>query len=195
MNTVRRDPRFSNKKGYVATTFKKNTYLYNVGEIPYTYDKEFTICFWAKFEKLKDVDEVHPNCIHIIFNDGTSIGTTLPKTIGTDNKELVQTDWNWYKIQRDTNNTVTIYVNNEQIATGTNTAVFNLNDKSYIYLGNDSKTLTGYDVTVDDVIIFGGTNEYLKDIPTDYLELSKFYKMVYIKVADNSVWAMREQTN
>ena len=194
MNTVRRDPRFSNKKGYVATTFKKNTYLYNVGEIPYTYDNEFTVCFWAKFEKLKDVDEVHPNSIHIIFNDGTSIGTTLPKTIGTDNKELVQTDWNWYKIQRDTNNTVAIYVNNEQIATGTNTAVFNLNDKSYIYLGNDSKTLTGYDVTVDDVLIFGGVNEYIKDIPTDYLELSKFYKMVYIKVTDNSVWAMREQT-
>ena len=45
MNTVRRDPRFSNKKGYVSTTFKKNTYLYNVGEIPYTYDKEFTVCF------------------------------------------------------------------------------------------------------------------------------------------------------
>lgn len=194
MNTVRRDPRFSNKKGYVATTFKKNTYLYNVGEIPYTYNKEFTVCFWAKFEKLKDVDEVHPNSIHIIFNDGTSIGATLPKTIGTDNKELVQTDWNWYKIQRDTNNIVTIYVNNEQIATGTNTAVFNLNDKSYIYLGNDSKTLTGYDVTVDDILIFGGVNEYLKDIPIDYLELSKFYKIVYIKVADNSVWAMREQT-
>ena len=51
MNTVRRDPRFSNKKGYVATTFKKDTYLYNVAEIPYTYDKEFTVCFWAKFEK------------------------------------------------------------------------------------------------------------------------------------------------
>lgn len=194
MNTIRQEPRFKNTKNYVSTTFKKDTYLYNVAEIPYTYDKEFTVCFWAKFEKLKNVDEVHPNCIHIIFNDGTSIGTVLPKTIGANNTELVQTDWNWYKIQRDSENTVTIYINNEQIATGTNTAVFDLNDKSYLYLGNDSKTLTGYNVTVDDVLIFGGTNEYLKDIPTDYLDLSKFYKMVYIKSSDNSVWAMRESS-
>lgn len=194
MNTIRQEPRFKNTKNYVSTTFKKDTYLYNVAEIPYTYDKEFTVCFWAKFEKLKNVDEVHPNCIHIIFNDGTSIGTVLPKTIGANNTELVQTDWNWYKIQRDSENTVTIYINNEQIATGTNSAVFDLNSSSYIYLGNDSKTLTGYNVTVDDVLIFGGTNEYLKDIPTDYLDLSKFYKMVYIKSSDNSVWAMRESS-
>ena len=117
--------------------------------------ENLTTCL-NKISNLVDMATVNINIQEV---SQETVAQSLPKTIGTDNKELVQIDWNWYKIQRDTNNIVTIYVNNEQIATGTNTAVFNLNDKSYIYLGNDSKTLTGYDVTVDDVLIFGGVNE------------------------------------
>lgn len=194
MNSTRHEPKFTNKDSQVATTFRLNTYLMNIATVPYTYSGEFTICFWAKFVDKNKIDEAYPNSIRLILNDGTSVGATLPSTIGTNKTPVTYTDWNWYKIERNSNNVISIKVNNEEIASATNSALLDLNDKSYLFLGNLNKNFTGYDVTVDDILIFGGTCTYLNNIPTDYLELTKFYKLIYIKSSDNSVWAMREET-
>jgi hypothetical protein len=152
----------------------------------YKYDGEFTVCFWAKFNDLGRIDEAYPNAIHLILNDGTAIKTVIPSTID-------MTAYHWFKIQRDSNNLITIYIDNSSVATQTSNAVFSLADNSYIFLGNTNRYFTGYEVITDDILIFGGISSATENTPSDYLNPANFTMLLYIKVSDGSVWGYKEE--
>jgi hypothetical protein len=188
MAIKRQDPKFVNSDNRVGVIFPSDTYLYQLNDDvnAYKYDGEFTVCFWAIFNDLGRIDEAYPNAIHLILNDGTAIKTVIPSTID-------MTAYHWFKIQRDSNNLITIYIDNLSVATQTSNAVFSLADNSYIFLGNTNRYFTGYEVITDDILIFGGISSATENTPSDYLNPANFTMLLYIKVSDGSVWGYKEE--
>lgn len=188
MAIKRQDPKFVNSDNRVGVIFPSDTYLYQLNDDvnAYKYEGEFTVCFWAKFKDLGRIDEAYPNAIHLILNDGTAIKTVIPSTID-------MTAYHWFKIQRDSNNLITIYIDNSSVATQTSNAVFSLADNSYIFLGNTNRYFTGYEVITDDILIFGGISSATENTPSDYLNPANFTMLLYIKVSDGSVWGYKEE--
>jgi len=188
MAIKRQAPKFVNSDNRVSVIFPSDTYLYQLNDDvnAYKYEGEFTVCFWAKFKDLGRIDEAYPNAIHLILNDGTAIKTVIPSTID-------MTTYHWFKIQRDSNNIITIYIDNSAVASQTSNAVFSLADNSYIFLGNTNKYFTGYEVITDDILIFGGISSATENTPSNYLNPANFTMLLYIKVSDGSVWGYKEE--
>lgn len=188
MAIKRQTPKFVNSDNRVGVIFPSNTYLYQLNDNvnAYKYEGEFTVCFWAKFNDLGHIDEAYPNAIHLILNDGTAIKTVIPSAID-------MTTYHWFKIQRDSNNLITIYIDNSAVATQISSAVFSLADNSYIFMGNTNKYFTGYEVITDDILIFGGISSATENTPSDYLNPANFTMLLYIKVSDGSVWGYKEE--
>ena len=183
MATKRAEPKFENTENRVGTLFKENAYFYQLNDNldAYKYTGEFTICFWAKFKDLGKTDEAYGNKITLVLNDGTTISADIPANV-------VMTDYHWVKIQRDSSNLITIYLDNSAIKTETSNAVFSLADNSYIFVGNTNRYFTGYEVIVDDILIFGGISSAVETTPNGYLNPARFTMLLYIKVSDGSVW-------
>jgi hypothetical protein len=188
MAIKRQAPKFVNSDNRVGVIFPSDTYLYQLNDDvnAYKYEGEFTVCFWAKFKDLGRIDEAYPNAIHLILNDGTAIKTVIPSNID-------MTAYHWFKIQRDSNNLITIYIDNSAVATQTSNAIFSLADNSYIFLGNTNRYFTGYEVITDDILIFGGISSATENTPSDYLNPANFTMLLYIKVSDGSVWGYKEE--
>lgn len=190
MATKQAEPKFTNTDNRVGTLFQKDTYIYQLNDDinAYKYTGEFTVCFWAKFKDLGHIDEVYENKIILILNDGTTISADIPKNVD-------MTNYHWVKIQRDSSNLITISLDNSAIKTETSNAVFSLADNSYIFVGNTYRYSTGYEVIVDDILIFGGVANATSTTPTDYLNpesFTSFTMLLYIKVSDGSVWGYKE---
>ena len=170
-----------------GTLFKENAYFYQLNDNldAYKYTGEFTICFWAKFKDLGKTDEAYGNKITLVLNDGTTISADIPANV-------VMTDYHWVKIQRDSSNLITISLDNSAIKTETSNAVFSLADNSYIFVGNTNRYFTGYEVIVDDILIFGGISSAVETTPNGYLNPARFTMLLYIKVSDGSVWGYKE---
>lgn len=183
MATKQSEPKFTNTENRVGTLFKENAYFYQLNDNldAYKYTGEFTICFWVKFKDLGKTDEAYGNKITLVLNDGTTISADIPTNV-------VMTDYHWVKIQRDSNNLITISLDNSAIKTETSNAVFSLADNSYIFVGNTNRYFTGYEVIVDDILIFGGASPAVKNTPNGYLNPASFTMLLYIKVSDGSVW-------
>ena len=183
MATKRAEPKFENTENRVGTLFKENAYFYQLNDNldAYKYTGEFTICFWAKFKDLGKTDEAYGNKITLVLNDGTTISADIPANV-------VMTDYHWVKIQRDSSNLITISLDNYAIKTETSNAVFSLADNSYIFVGNTNRYFTGYEVIVDDILIFGGISSAVETTPNGYLNPARFTMLLYIKVSDGSVW-------
>lgn len=183
MAIKRSDAKFTNTDNRVGTLFQKDTYLYQLNNDidAYKYTETFTVCFWAKFKDLGHTDEAFGNKIILILNDGTTISADIPSNVN-------MTNYHWVKIQRDTSDVITIYLDNTAIETQTSNAVFSLADNSYIFMGNTNRYFTGYDVIVDDILIFGGIVDATDTTPIDYLNPASFTMLLYIKVSDGSVW-------
>ena len=186
MAVKRGAPKFTNTNNIVGQLYTEGAFVFNYTEtIPYKYTAEFTICFWAKFIDKGHIDEAFPNSIKLVLNDNSVISAPIPSGI-------TQTDYNWYKVQRDKNNLISFYVNNTLIYSATSSVLFDLSDKSYLFLGNQNRYFTGYDVLVDDILLFESCVPYTDTLPTTYLDLVNFVKLLYIKSSDGSVWGMRE---
>ena len=92
------------------------------------------------------------------------------------------------RITRNSSNLVEISINGDIVATDTVADTFNLSDNSYVFIGNQNKYFTGYDVIVDDILILDNKVSYLDTVPTDYLKLFRFYKLLYIDTTNNKVY-------
>ena len=188
MAIKRSDAKFTNTDNRVGTLFQKDTYLYQLNDDidAYKYTGTFTVCFWAKFKDLGRTDEAFGNKIILILNDGTTISADIPSNVN-------MTNYHWIKIQRDASDVITIYLDNTAIETQTSNAVFSLADNSYIFMGNTNRYFTGYEVIVDDILIFGGIVDATDTTPIDYLNPASFTMLLYIKVSDGSVWGYKEE--
>ena len=188
MAIKRTDPKFVNTDDRVGTLFLKDTYLYQLNDDvdAYKYDGEFTVCFWAKFKDLGRTDEAFGNKIILVLNDGTTLQADIPTTIS------MTSQYRWIKIQRDDSDEITISIDDLVLLTQTETASFSLADNSYIFVGNTNRFFTGYEVEVDDILIFGDAPASLDSSPTAYYDQSSFMQLLYIKVSDGSVWGYKE---
>lgn len=180
-------PKFTNTDNRVGTLFLKDSYLYQLNDDlnAYKYGGTFTVCFWAKFKDLGRADEAYSNKITLVLNDGTVLQADIPSSID------MTIQYRWIKIQRDNSNEITISIDSVVILTQTETALFSLADNSYIFVGNTNRFFTGYDVEVDDILIFGGVMDSLNTVPSEYLNSANFNQLLYIKVSDGSVWGYK----
>lgn len=188
MAIKRTDPKFTNTEGRVGTLFLKDSYLYQLNDDinAYKFDGSFTVCFWAKFKDLGRTDEAFGNKITLVLNDGTTLQADIPSTLNMTDA------YRWVKIQRNDSNVITISIDDLVLLTQTETASFSLADNSYIFVGNTNRFFTGYEVEVDDILIFGGAPTSLDSVPTAYYDQSSFMQLLYIKVSDGSVWGYKE---
>ena len=188
MAIKRTDPKFTNTEGRVGTLFLKDSYLYQLNDDidAYKFDGSFTVCFWAKFKDLGRTDEAFGNKITLVLNDGTTLQADIPSTLN------MTSVYSWVKIQRNDSNVITISIDDLVLLTQTETASFSLADNSYIFMGNTNRYFTGYDVIVDDILIFGASPALLDSVPTAYYDSSAFMQLLYIKVSDGSVWGYKE---
>lgn len=182
INNKKTTPKFSDGNR-VGTLFSRNSYFYKLDNNidTYKYTGEFTVCFWCKFLDKGLEDEAYPNSITVILNDNTVIQEEIPSTVTI-------TNYHWVKIERDSNNLIDISIDGTSIGTQTSSEVFSLADNSYIFVGNTNRYFTGYDVIVDDILIFNTTKADLSIAPSGYLDPNDFRQLLYIRVSDNSVW-------
>ena len=177
--------RFTNDKNITGQLYDEGAYTFNYNEdIAYKYTGKFTICFWFKLVNKNHIDEAYPNTFKLILNYNTVIGGDLPTS-------TLDCDWHWAKITRDKDNLITIQVDSDIVAQDTSTEELNLSDNSYIFLGNTNRYFTGYDIITDDILIFEDKISYTDTKPTNYLDLGRFVKLIYVK-SDGTVWAMKE---
>ena len=129
----------------------------------------FTIGIWLRFkEGLNDI----ANKIYIRFADSSDHTTNLASSMtdtSSNTFDLDLADFNYYKIQRNASNVVTISINNHIIDSFTNSATLDFSsDNSIIFIGNeDVVDSLGFTPIVDDMII---SNELLSGLPSsDYI--------------------------
>lgn len=150
--------------------------------IQINFTDEFTVCFWAKFIDKGNDDTVFGNVISLVFNNNVNLTVKIDESVfNTKHKFFV-------RITRDTNDLVEISIDGTIIASQTIADDFNLSDGSFIYIGTQNKHFTGYDIVLDDILLLDAKISYLDTVPTDYLELFKFYNLLYVEVATGNVY-------
>ena len=88
----------------------------------------------------------------------------------------------------DENNLVEIFINGDKVASDTITEEFNLSSNSFVYIGNQNKYFTGSDVILDDVLILDNKISYLDTVPTGYMDLFRFYQLLYVETETGKVY-------
>lgn len=165
--------------------FTDNTYLtdgqYNLDMV---FVNIFSISFWAKFPATeRGKSDLSNTRFILILDDETKI-----EHIITNPDNL----WHHYSIVRESNGRTTMRIDGVTVETPIITsAALNLSNNSYIYLGDNYKYYEGYDVIVDDLCVVDGvlwTRDFDSDLPTDYLDLSKFKHYLYVVVGSGEVW-------
>ena len=127
-------------------------------------------------------DTAFGNLISIVFNDTIHLTTKIDEnTYNTKERFFVC-------ITRDENNLVEIFINGDKVASDTITEEFNLSSNSFVYIGNQNKYFTGSDVILDDVLILDNKISYLDTVPTDYMDLFRFYQLLYVETETGKVY-------
>lgn len=177
------DPKFTSTTNN-AGNFSHNSYLGN-GQIDLdmNFTGKFTVSFWAKFPTGGlGTSAVADNVFFMILNDGTEIKHTITST---------DTNWHHYSIVRDGTNAIVMRVDGVTVETATSNAPLNLQDNSYIGLGNIYRHFTGYDVITDDIVILNGSlwkADFDTNLPADYIDLADYRQFLYIVVSTGEVW-------
>lgn len=143
---------------------------------------DFTICFWAKFIDKGNEDTAFGNVISLIFNSNVNLTVKIDETLFNTKKKF------FVQITRDTNDLVDISIDGTSIASQTISDDFNLSNGSYLYIGTQNKWFTGSDIVLDDILLLDAKISYLNTVPTDYLELFKFYNLLYVEVSTGNVY-------
>ena len=176
-----------NPNSYIAIKLTENAIITsNIDTMNLRYADLFTICFWFKFPKKAITDTVYPNKIVLVMNDGSKpIDMALPDT-------MLDNEWHYISIGRNGSD-ITYRLDGATVTTVASSAVLDFTDKSFLYLGNNNKNATGFDVVIDDLIIID-TEVYSSDytLLTEYVDVSNFKNCLYIKVSTGEVWGYKE---
>lgn len=148
----------------------------------------FTVSFWAKFPAtVRGLSELTNIRFMIVLNDGTVINHNI-----TNPDNL----WHHYSVVRSADGLTTMRIDGETVETPIITsAALNLENDSYIYLGDIYRYYDGCNVIVDDLCIVDGvvwTQDFDTELPDDYLDLSKFRHYLYVIVSTGEVYGYAE---
>ena len=160
---------FINVRGAKLTT----DHLYVARSNTYTFASKFTIAFWAKFAASTNTSVTNVLRTQYSTSDihETTIASTMTDVVSNSTFTINLTDWNFYSIQRDTNNIVTERINGHPINQYSSTSTLDLTNKNaFIMFGNaDDETSLGYDVIIDEVILLNKAVSYgTKAAPITY---------------------------
>lgn len=166
------------------------TYNYSANSIC-VFPGDFTFALWAKFPKKAITDEVYGNKFVFMLTNTETISVDIPNTVTVE-------DWNHYSICR-TGSDIVARINGDTVGTLTSSNEANfLSDKgAYIYLGNQNKYSTGYDVIADDILLANVAlwqedfNIETLDYYTDVSVLK--FKFLYISSATGYVYGYGEE--
>ena len=166
---------YSNENNHVQI---KNSY--DLGS-----SNNFTICFWAKFK-----EELKNNLVsnHIIF-------CLDNETDKIDYQFTPDTNWHHYAFIR-IKDTIRMYIDGELTDQITSDASFNLDNKSYIYIGNSIEHCLGDTLLLDDVYIFASQalwNTPSFAPPNRYMKTDIMYQL--FKKVDHNVFGMTDDYN
>ena len=152
---------------------------YNLGT------KNFTLCFWSKFKDEycnKDLSIVDNKIILVMDNKTDRIEYDLT---------ITDTDWHHYAFIR-VGDEVKLFIDGTKITSINTTASFNLDNESFIYLGNPIRYCYGDRMYIDDMYLFGTAlwKDDTFEVPSLYLPTDLYYRL-YEKALeeDNSYYA------
>lgn len=173
----------------VAGWFKKYGYIVNAqNNINMEYNGTFTLMFWAKCVDFELVDSIYGVQWILVLNNGTNIRVKIPDIVDL-------TEWNHYSIVRDEYNNITFRVNGTSIKRVQSNEVLDLNDKSYMWFGSKYNRTVGDEVILDDILLFDGVvyTEDFDELPTDYIDVSQFKRLLYIITTTGEVWGYSKE--
>ena len=140
------EPRWPTHVDNQSMKFIQNTYIGDgtLG-LDLTFAGTFTVTFWAKFP-VSSLGTAFASDVmfFVVFEGGTTVKYILPST---DN------NWHYYTVSRDSSNLVVLRIDGVTVESQTVASTLNLDNNSYIGLGNHRGNFDGYDVIVDDVVI------------------------------------------
>ena len=178
---------FGTQSNFTTTTnnaglFNKNTYLLEYQpNFNLNFTGKFTVSFWAKREHNYSIG----NVFFIIFDDGTKM--TCQYTIDKE--------WHHYSAVRDKNDDIIMRIDGKMVAVLNSTSPLNLNNNSYIGIGNTyDKNNKNLKIAADDIVILETSlwaSDFDNDPLTDYLDLSKYRRFLYIVVSTGEVWGYK----
>ena len=126
------------------------------GNVNIRLDGVFTIAMWLKFLS----GTATTNRVYIRFADFSEHTSTISSTIDL-------TQWNYFRISRDSNDLISIYFGNNLVDSFTSSAplYFGPATDVCIFVGNTTPGTVGYTPIIDDVFF---TDEVITEIPTTY---------------------------
>lgn len=169
------------EKNSASCLFTRNTYIFNYQDTQEVkFEKMFSIVFWAKCPKKALIDK---NTLTVIFDSANIISVDL--------SSVDLTVWHQYSIVRDENNDITVRVDGTVLHTDNNTSILNLTNGSYIYFGSINPNSTGYDVILDDILLFDGSLDF-STVSNNYLDTQNYKKCLYIETSTGKVWGYKK---
>ena len=176
--------------------FRQNSLIYsnNTG-FDFTFSDIFTVAFWAKATKGQIDDTVYTNKFIVQLDTTNILSVDIPTTI-------TLTNWNYFDVTRSTDGNVYLRINGSTVGKFTsNATALNFLSTSYIYIGNNNKFSTGYEMSVDDIFII---DTALHDadytvLPTSYIDVDTidvdtFNYCLFIKVSTGEVWGYQKES-
>lgn len=171
--------------------FRQNSLIYsnNTG-FDFTFSDIFTVAFWAKATMGQITDTVYPNKFIVQLDASNILSVDIPTTI-------TLTNWNYFDVTRSTDGNIYLRINGTTVGTFTsNTTPLNFLSNSYIYVGNNNRFSTGYEMSADDIFII---DTALHDadytvLPTSYIDVDTFNYCLFIKVSTGEVWGYQKES-
>lgn len=168
--TTMEEPSVFGTEGYRMANFCHNNGLYdfyggenpkdsyNLGTVP------FTLSFWLKFKDTfcnKD-ESIFPNKLYLGMNHETIYEVDL----------TLDTKAHHYCVERDKNKTMFVFIDGVKVLEQETDLPFNMDDESFLFIGNDVKNTFGDEFYADDIYLW--RNQILFDTtgftpPTGYL--------------------------
>lgn len=139
----------------------------------------FTICTWLKFESVianKD-NTVQDSYAMLRMDNGDILKHQL----------TVDSVWHHYCFTRK-NDKVKFYLDGvlTETITVAITTEFNLSNKSFVYIGNPARNMTGNTFYADDIYLFRGTELWTENFtpPDKYLDVDYYYRIYKEEIQD-----------
>lgn len=170
--------------------FRQNSFIYSdKTEFNFKFSNLFSICFWAKASVGRIADTVYSNKFILQLDKDNVVSAEIPSVI-------TLTNWNYYDITRALDGNIYIRINGTTIKSiDTNTTELDFLGESYIFLGNNNRFATGYEMQVDDIFIIDTAinNEDYQELPSDYIDVGAFTHCLFIKVSTGEVWGYAKE--
>ena len=170
--------------------FRQNSLIYsNNTSFDFTFSDIFTVAFWAKATQGQITDTVYSNKFIVQLDVNNVLSVDIPSTV-------VLTNWNYFEITRATNRNVYLRINGTTVGTlSSNSTPLNFLSNSYVYIGNNNRFSTGYEISVDDIFIIDTVlhEDDYQVLPTSYIDVDAFNYCLFIKVSTGEVWGYQKE--